>query len=109
MRRPHRRRLSGGQRTQGADRRHAGGAGALMPAAMVPATVADITPGWLETALSPRFPGVRIAAMAMDGFIDGTAQKCRFAVDYNPAGAAGPPSLWVKGGFDPKGASQGNA
>lgn len=80
-----------------------------MPDMKVPATVADITPEWLEAALAPRFPGAHVTAMAMDGFIDGTAQKCRFAIDYDPAGPAGPPSLWVKGGFDPKGASQGNA
>lgn len=80
-----------------------------MLAASVPATIADISADWIGRSLAGRFPDARVAAARMEGFVDGTAQKCRFELDYDKAGPSGPPSLWVKGGFDPKGASQGNA
>jgi aminoglycoside/choline kinase family phosphotransferase len=64
----------------------------------------------MTAALSDSFPGVEVQAMTMTKFIDGTAQKLRFALDYAPGRDAGaPPSLWVKGGFDTKGADQGEA
>jgi len=75
----------------------------------LPHTVEEITPAWLTSALSERFPGARVSAAEMTQFIDGTAQKCRFALTYESAEAGGPSSVWVKGGFDPKGASQGDA
>ena len=76
----------------------------------LPATQEAITPQWLTSALSGRFPGVEVVAIVETKFIDGTAQKLRYAVDYAPGQDAGPPSsLWVKGGFDPKGAQQGDA
>ena len=80
-----------------------------VPAAFVPARPEEITPDWLNGALDGAFPGVRVTTIRQTGFIDGTAQKLRFQLTYAPDGRQGPPSLWIKGGFDPKGAEQGDA
>ena len=82
---------------------------AAAPAAFVPASPEEITPDWLNGALDGAFPGVRVTTIRQTGFIDGTAQKLRFQLTYAPDGRQGPPSLWIKGGFDPKGAEQGDA
>ena len=74
----------------------------------LPARVDAITPAWLEAALRPAFPGLRVENAQIIQLIDGTAQKARFAMHYG-AGPQGPPSLWVKGGFDAIGVSQGDA
>lgn len=74
----------------------------------VPSRIEEITPEWMTCALTPRFPGIQVTALNQTLFIDGTAQKCRFALKYD-RGTVGPSSLWVKGGFDPKGAQQGDA
>jgi hypothetical protein len=65
----------------------------------------------MSAALSSRFPGVQVRSLRQTNFIDGTAQKIRFELDFaGPNSVAGAPaSLWVKGGFDPKGAGQGDA
>ena len=75
----------------------------------LPSRIEEITPVWLTEALQEAFPGAEVRGLTQTHFIDGTAQKIRYQVDYAPGGPAGPPSLWVKGGFDPKGAQQGDA
>lgn len=76
----------------------------------IPATQDAITPLWMTAALADRFPGVEVAAITQTNFIDGTAQKLRYALDFAPGNQCGAPaSLWVKGGFDTKGADQGEA
>lgn len=79
-----------------------------LPRTPVPARIAEITPSWLTSALSVRFPDAVVQSSEQTGFIDGTAQKCRLELTYEKD-EAGPKSLWVKGGFDPKGAQQGDA
>ncbi|MBA2933841.1 phosphotransferase [Sphingomonas sp. CGMCC 1.13654] len=76
---------------------------------LFPATADAITPLWMEQALSARFPGTRIATIKLTTFIDGTAQKMRYEIAYETRPDGAPASLWTKGGFDPKGASQGDA
>jgi hypothetical protein len=76
----------------------------------VPATQDAITPQWMMAALADHFPGVEVASITLTKFIDGTAQKLRYALDFAPGKDGGaPPSVWVKGGFDTKGADQGEA
>ncbi len=76
-----------------------------------PAGEHDISPPWMSLALAGRFPGVRVAALDLTKRIDGTATKLRYGLSYRvPADAAGAPSsLWLKCGFDSKGAKQGEA
>jgi hypothetical protein len=54
---------------------------------------------------------VRVATAEVTTRIDGTATKLRYALTFESAGRGpgAPSSLWVKGGFDPKGANQGEA
>ncbi|MFV0644574.1 MAG: phosphotransferase [Sphingomonadaceae bacterium] len=76
----------------------------------IPATQNDITPEWMTAALSSHFPDVEVTALTQTKFIDGTAQKLRFSLEFAPGRQAGvPTSLWVKGGFDTRGADQGEA
>jgi hypothetical protein len=75
----------------------------------LPTRVEEITPAWLTKAVQGAFPGAEVRGLAQTAFIDGTAQKIRFDVTYASSGPVGPPSMWVKGGFDPKGAQQGDA
>jgi hypothetical protein len=75
----------------------------------LPQRVDEITADWLTAALGDAFPGVRVTTLRQAAFIDGTAQKVRYELGYASQHRAGPPSLWVKGGFDPKGAHQGDA
>jgi len=77
-------------------------------AVALPRRVDEITADWLTQALGDAFPGVVVRDHRRTAFIDGTAQKVRYELTYAD-GPAGPSSLWVKGGFDPKGARQGDA
>ena len=75
-----------------------------------PANEAAITAEWLTGALSARFPGAKVSSATLIKKIGGTADKLRYQLDYADRGQGDPPpSLWVKGGFDPKGAVQGEA
>jgi hypothetical protein len=77
----------------------------------LPAHADEITADWMTQMLQQRFPGVVIDSIRQTHFIDGTAQKLRFELDYAPGWRfeGAPNSLWVKGGFDPKGVIQGDA
>lgn len=77
----------------------------------LPSTIDAITPAWMSGALASRFPGIGVEALTLTTFIDGTAQKMRYELGYAPEGRpdGAPASLWIKGGFDPKGATQGDA
>lgn len=73
-----------------------------------PTSIDDLTAEWFTRALDERFPGVLVSAAKLTDRIDGTATKLRFELDFiEPAGAPG--FLWIKGGFDPRGAEQDEA
>jgi len=71
--------------------------------ATLPLTFDEITPEWMSLALSERFPGVKVAAVARDAERAGTSSSARFTLDYaSDDGHAGlPAAVYVKGGFDP--------
>jgi hypothetical protein len=59
-----------------------------VPATRIPRVAADITSEWLTTALQPRHPGARVAAVEIVGNDEVTNQHVRLRVTYEePAGA----------------------
>src|SRR5688572_3378536 len=66
----------------------------------IPRTLDDVTPEWLETALSDRFPGIKIASAAVDGFFGYKPNKARVHLTYaNGAQPGLPKTLFIKGSF----------
>src|ERR1700679_3575718 len=75
-----------------------------------PASIEDIDAEWISDALAGRFPGTRVSSAKIAKLIEGTASKVRYVLTHEAGAASGAPnSLWIKGGFNPKGASQGAA
>lgn len=73
----------------------------------IPATMADISPAWLSSALHRDFPGIRVTAATPTTVIHGTATKAVFALSYDPgADPAWPASVCVKAGLGQPHASQ---
>jgi hypothetical protein len=69
----------------------------------LPRTLDVIDPPWLTQALQERYPGVVVRSAVVERTIEGTATKRLYRMEYDEAGqAAGlPPTMWIKGGFDP--------
>jgi hypothetical protein len=72
---------------------------APMPFTRAPTTPDGLTAAWLEMALQPSFPGLRVERLTRAEPLFGTATKIRLEADY--AGVALPPPrrLVIKGGF----------
>jgi hypothetical protein len=66
-----------------------------MPDAVVPASPHDITPRWLEQALSPRYPGVRIGAVEVTEVRQVTNTHAFLRVGYEEAHGA-PERMFAK-------------
>ncbi|MDB5583895.1 MAG: aminoglycoside phosphotransferase [Bradyrhizobium sp.] len=66
---------------------------------MIPRSLDDFTPALLTQLLSPRFPGVEVGTVRVDGEIHGTATKARLLVDYMSR-EAGPDVMWLKAGWE---------
>jgi len=67
-----------------------------------PSSLAELTPAWLSAALASRYPGVRVTGLRPGTLIQGMATKAQYFLSYDTADGrpAGPPSLWIKGGFE---------
>jgi aminoglycoside phosphotransferase (APT) family kinase protein len=65
---------------------------------------AVLEPGWLSSALTPRYPGVRVTATSVVEELTTIASKVRFRVDYAGARGRAPGALCVKGYFAPQSA-----
>lgn len=60
----------------------------------------DITPGWLQEALAPAFPGLALSEVRLDNEIVGSASKVRLQLEFEEGRSAGcPSSLYIKGGL----------
>jgi len=67
----------------------------------LPQTVEEVTPSWLEAALSARRPGIEVTSFEIVDVIWGTATKVLVRAEYRNAGPTPPPALlWVKGCLD---------
>jgi hypothetical protein len=66
---------------------------------MIPGSLEEVTPAFLTELLSPRFPGVRVAAFERQDEVHGTATKALVRVTYS-SDAAGPDLMWIKGGWE---------
>lgn len=68
----------------------------------LPLSLDEVTPEWLNEALSVRFPGVRIKSVVRDRERAGTSTSARFSLEYASRGNAGdaPDAVYIKGGFD---------
>src|SRR5271163_1078443 len=66
-----------------------------MPEVLVPAGPHEITPRWLEKALSPRYPGVRVGAVEVTDVRQVTNTHSFLRVDYDAAVGA-PSRLFAK-------------
>jgi hypothetical protein len=68
----------------------------------LPTTIDGIDAAWLTGALSDRWPSVRVANVAHDRVIHGSATKIRLLVEYEPDdGPDRPPSsMWIKIGLE---------
>ena len=68
----------------------------------LPMTLDGVTAQWVGEALSYRYPGVQISAIARSAQRAGTSTSARLALTYaDRAGHADLPSaVYVKGGFD---------
>jgi hypothetical protein len=64
----------------------------------LPFSLADLTPGWLEAALAPVAPGVRVASFEHLDTHSGTTTRARIRLDYaDPGRGPKPPeTLFVK-------------
>ncbi|MBL0915005.1 MAG: phosphotransferase [Sphingopyxis sp.] len=73
-----------------------------MSVKFAPASVEEITAGWLTATLGARFPGTVVTAVQHGTIIRGTATKVRLLLDYNEAGHRHrlPPTMWFKGGLE---------
>jgi len=69
----------------------------------LPSTPEALTAEWLTAALGSRWPGCVVESARVSTVMTGTSTKIRVALGYNAAGRAHglPPSLIVKGGFEP--------
>jgi len=69
----------------------------------LPTEIEGITRDWLETALSGYAPGVRVRDFEMVDFMRTTCTKIRIRLDLdnNPPDAPIPPTVILKGGFEP--------
>lgn len=69
----------------------------------LPVEIDGITRDWLETALSGYAPGVRVRDFELVDFIRTTCTKIRIRLDLdnNPPDAPIPPTVILKGGFEP--------
>ena len=69
----------------------------------LPLTPEEISPAWLTEALTLRYPDVRVRTVEIADIISGTSTKVRIRVDYAEGGAHDtlPPTMIVKGGFEP--------
>lgn len=68
----------------------------------LPMSFEEVTPEWLTEALSPRFPGIRIAGYQRGSIYAGTSSSAQLVLDYaERAGHAGlPEAVYIKGGFN---------
>ena len=68
----------------------------------LPLSLDEVTPDWLTSALSTRFPGVKVSTAVRDAERAGTSTSARFTLQYASRGAgnAAPDTVYVKGGFD---------
>lgn len=66
-----------------------------------PASLDDITAGWMTEALSQQYPNVRVETCSIVDVIWGMAGKARVSLTYNAAGreARLPPTMIIKAGF----------
>jgi Phosphotransferase enzyme family len=73
----------------------------LAPRVRVPDTLEEVlSPVWLEQALGQRFPGVKVAAVALGPVVSRVSTNARFHVDFDGATPPGLSSdLCVKGYF----------
>src|SRR5438093_1280729 len=71
-----------------------------MTTTTVPRSIEELTAPWLSAGLAPRFPGIRVADVAVDDVLHGTATKVLLRLRYEPDNAAeAPATVCVKGAF----------
>jgi hypothetical protein len=69
-----------------------------------------LTPAWLTAALSSRFPGVQVRAVARGPVVERLSTNVRFRVECSPPPPPGlSPDLCVKGYFSEQGPAMGSA
>ncbi len=68
----------------------------------MPASLDEVAADWLTAALSQRFPGTVVTAVAPGSQVRATGTKLRLMLDYNDAGHAHrlPPTMWFKSGLE---------
>jgi hypothetical protein len=67
----------------------------------LPLNLEEVTPGWLSTALQPRFPGAVVTSVSVGDITSGTATRLRLELTYNDVGCEFglPPTMFLKSAF----------
>jgi hypothetical protein len=68
----------------------------------LPMSLEEVTPAWMQEALSERWPGVRVSSVRHDRISHGAATRARLSLTYDAFGGGAPPpaTLWLKTGFE---------
>jgi hypothetical protein len=63
---------------------------------------AEITPTWVQSALSDRWPGLSMRDVSYDTITHGAATRARLKLDFDwkANGDPPPPTMWMKIGFE---------
>jgi hypothetical protein len=68
----------------------------------LPMSFAEVTPAWVQSALSGRWPGIAVHAIQCDTVTHGAATRARLSLKFDWPGRGEPPpaTVWLKTGFE---------
>src|ERR1700683_3072245 len=68
----------------------------------LPMSLEEVTPAWVQDALSERWPGLRVCSVLHDRISHGAATRARLTLTYDARGGDAPPpaTFWLKTGFE---------